>query len=685
MNKINLALITNTLIALSLSVSPVQANADDLFDLPFAELLKLEVTSVASLFEESELYVGSSVSKVTEAQWRRSGAEKTFDAIDRLPGIYVSEYFHGMMIPSFRGLADSNQYNSFLVMLDGMPVNNYSSASAAYGLPNFALGNLESIELIRGPGSALYGANAFNGVAALNTWRSDRDEIQLFGELGSFGYYNTTGRLRYSFTDGVSLTSALSVSGVDDEEIESNYTPSLGSPQVEAQVSGEYSNISSSHKLAINNFELGLYYSRNDVKDSFGAGDSIGFPNGNHTDGIAVMKALKMSYSAEVAAGWNADWSLFYTEDQFNGSFGIASPGGPPQVINGIPTFDWDSKDTHIGFSSVLKKALGEGRTQVVLGYNFDYLDVEEFSVAVTGTGDAVESDPREVHGFMAQLEQRFFDDKMQVIVGGRFDRYSDFGDTTTPRMAIIFHPVENSALKLLYGNAYRAPSLNEQVDNGIVIGGGEQLSAEQIDTYELVWIQQGENWRYSLSAYESKIRGSISIGVDFDFDTNPPGLTLQYANNLDATARGLEFEGSIQWGDWSLAGNVSTSETEMESEDLNGIDSFPAYPNLMANVQLGYRFSDSLRFTFSQQYYNDRLTVSATNVTPNYINEALPSWNRTDINVQWFPNDDQHYELYFTMLDVFDNADKQSALNLVEVGRGTPGRKVTAGVKLAF
>jgi hypothetical protein len=52
---------------------------------------------------------------------------------------------------------------------------------------------------------------------------------------------------------------------------------------------------------------------------------------------------------------------------------------------------------------------------------------------------------------------------------------------------------------------------------------------------------------------------------------------------------------------------------------------------------------------------------------------------------VQWYPSSDKRYEMYFTMLDVFDNADKQSALNLVEVGRGTPGRKVTAGVKVTF
>ena len=89
------------------------SRADNFFDLSLAELMEVEV---ASHFYEDELTVGSSVSKITEAQWRSQGAEKTFDALVHLPGIYVSEYFHGQMVPSFRGFAGSDQYNSFLLL-----------------------------------------------------------------------------------------------------------------------------------------------------------------------------------------------------------------------------------------------------------------------------------------------------------------------------------------------------------------------------------------------------------------------------------------------------------------------------------------------------------------------------------------------------------------------------------------
>ena len=150
-----LSICASAVLGLCLGADALHAQ-ETFFDLSLAELMEIEI---ASRFMEDELTVGSTVSKVTEAQWRSQGAEKTFDALEHLPGIYISEYFHGQQIPTFRGFAASEQYNSFLLLLDGMPLNNYSSAAGTYGTPNYALGNLQTIEVIRGPGSAIYGAD----------------------------------------------------------------------------------------------------------------------------------------------------------------------------------------------------------------------------------------------------------------------------------------------------------------------------------------------------------------------------------------------------------------------------------------------------------------------------------------------------------------------------------------------
>ena len=227
-----------------LLVAPAFAEGD-LFELSLESLSQIKV---ASGFKESEQYVGSSVSTITEQEWRAQGAEKTFDAIEHFPGIYLSEHFHGMVVPSFRGQTSPTQYNSFLVLLDGMPLNNYSSASATYGTPNFALGNLERIEVIRGPGSALYGADAFNGVVSLNSWSSDKDIIEINSEVGQYGYGKVDARARYSLSDDIAVTSILSYQTVDDLEIEDNFHPAPGAPQVNSEISGGYENITTTQK-----------------------------------------------------------------------------------------------------------------------------------------------------------------------------------------------------------------------------------------------------------------------------------------------------------------------------------------------------------------------------------------------------------------------------------------------------
>ena len=278
----------SAILGLCLGAAALHAE-ESFFDLSLAELMEIEI---ASFFMEDELTVGSTVSKVTEAQWRSQGAEKTFDALEHLPGIYISEYFHGQQVPSFRGFAASEQYNSFLLLLDGIPMNNYSSAAGTYGAPNYALGNLESIEVIRGPGSSIYGADAFNGVVSLNTWSSDIDQVEAWAEAGDFGYLQGNARLRHSWGDDVVLTSVLSASGTENEHIPASFHSSETSALVDAEITGEYENLTTTHKLAIQNFEFALYYSEHETADSFGSGEVAPFfPNGNHTDGAAKMMA----------------------------------------------------------------------------------------------------------------------------------------------------------------------------------------------------------------------------------------------------------------------------------------------------------------------------------------------------------------------------------------------------------
>jgi iron complex outermembrane receptor protein len=644
---------------------------DDFYSLSLEDLTSI---SVASLFVEDEQYVGSSVSLITEQQWQRQGAEKTFDAIEKVPGVYLSEHVNGMVSPTFRGNTGPNQYNSFLVLLDGIPLNNYSSASPHFGTPNFALGNLQRIEVIRGPGSALYGADAFNGVVSLNSWDSDQDQIELRTELGQYGYQHVTGRLRQGLADNVSITSALSYSTVDDLEIDDDFTS--GSNLVEAEVAGDYANITTSHKLQINDFEAAVYYSEHDVDDSYGSGESPFLPNGHHSDGQAKMKALKLSHQLSLDDNWQLESMAYYLEDELFGSFGLVNVGSPPA----FPTFDWDSEDNRAGLKLNLKKPLGDDQRQMVFGINYDYMETEKLAAGFVGSPPGTEDENRDLTGAMGQLEQRFMDGQLQLIIGGRFDHYSDFGDNFSPRVAAIYHPFNRSALKFLYGEAFRAPAINEQADNSIVRGGGSGLNPEQVNTYELIWMQSADSWSYSINAYMSEVSDVINITL-----LPENGFVLAYANNQETESYGAELESSYQIKRWQFTGNIAYNQAK-QTVPIALSDYSPAYPDVIANLGVQYTSSNHTIIAVNHIYQNGRASPSDPLATPSFSNRGLPSFARTDLHVSLSPEGQARpYEIFINVHDMFDRQSIKSAMNLIENGTATAGRRINIGFNISF
>jgi|GEM_PF-1553076 len=666
------------LCCLGLSSASLQAE-DSFFDLSLTELMEVEV---ASLFVEDELTVGSTVSKVTEAQWRNQGAEKTMDALAHLPGIYISEHLHGQKVPSFRGFTGEEQYNSYLLLLDGIPLNSYSSAAGTYGTPNYALGNLQNIEVIRGPGSSIYGADAFNGVVALNTWSSDENRQEAWIEGGSHGYQQLTARFRQSLGEAANLTSIISASTTHDEEVPHPFHPTPGAPLTEAEISGAYENLTTTHKLAIKDLELAFYYSKHEADDAIGTGEVAGaLPNGHHTDGSAEMVAGKLSHAFTFENGVELASSLYHVQSKLLGALGQGTNVGAPPVP---PSLNWDSKDTRTGANIMAKRPLNDSGLRMLLGYSYDELEVEYLDISVTGSqAPLVASDHRRtVHGLMGQLEQRLLDEKVQLIAGARYDDYSDFGGHTSPRLAAIYHPTPQSALKLLYGNAYRAPSVNEQSNNGIVKGGGPSLSPEVVDTYELVWIHAGRAWRYRLSTYQSEVKDSISIDLSTD-----PTFVLEYQNNVAAQSAGVEVEAIYQASSWQLYGNAAWNKSKQTEPSVNP-NAYTAYPDVALNAGGTYHLNRNVALSLHNLVYDGFRSINrGPAIAPSYVDQGeLSTFWRTDLHVSWRPTMRQaDCELYLTILDLFDRQDVAASMNALEYSSEMPGRKLWLGARLAF
>src|SRR3990167_9441370 len=153
--------------------------ADDLLDLSMEELLEVKITS-STLHDESLKTVPSSMTVFTRADIRRLGLQNLNQLINLVPGYQGSRGDESSLsFPvSSRGRRVGTSGREVLVLVDGQRLNNDWTGGAGQQTSLIPIENVDRVELIRGPGSALYGSNAMMGVINIIT----RSERELAGE-----------------------------------------------------------------------------------------------------------------------------------------------------------------------------------------------------------------------------------------------------------------------------------------------------------------------------------------------------------------------------------------------------------------------------------------------------------------------------------------------------------------------
>ncbi len=161
------------------------AEGEDLFDLPLEHLMNIEITS-ASKKPENAKDVPSAIFVITQDDIRRSGATTIPEVLRLAPGVHVARMDSSKWVIASRGF--SNQYsNKLLVMIDGRTVYTPNFSGVFWDVQDTLLEDVERIEVIRGPGGAIWGANAVNGVINIIT-RHSKDTQGTYASAG-YGSY----------------------------------------------------------------------------------------------------------------------------------------------------------------------------------------------------------------------------------------------------------------------------------------------------------------------------------------------------------------------------------------------------------------------------------------------------------------------------------------------------------------
>jgi iron complex outermembrane receptor protein len=180
--------------ALFAPVAALAAPARDLAELSLEELSDIEVTSV-SRREEPLADAAAAVAVVTSEDLRRSGATSVPEAMRLVPGLHVAQLNSNVWAVSARGFSNSLSAK-LLVLSDTRSIYTPFFSGVFWDVQDFLLEDVDRIEVIRGPGGALWGANAVNGVINITT-RSAKETQGAYFEGGGGNVERGFGAVRY--------------------------------------------------------------------------------------------------------------------------------------------------------------------------------------------------------------------------------------------------------------------------------------------------------------------------------------------------------------------------------------------------------------------------------------------------------------------------------------------------------
>lgn len=516
-------------------------------------ILLQQIPSVygASKYEQKVTEAPSSVTIITSDEIKKYGYRTLADILRSVRSFYVT-YDRNYNYFGVRGFARPGDYNTkVLLLIDGHRLNDNVYDQAPIGT-HFILDVdlIDRVEIIRGPTSSLYGSNAFFGVINVITKRGrDLKGIEISGSAGSLETY--TGRGSYGNRFSSNVETILSGTIFDSAGQKDLFFKEFDDPSTN---NGIAENCDNDHfyslfaKQSLYDFVLeGGYVSRN-KKIPTASYETVFDDPRTHTVDRQGFLDLKYEHIFNNQLGVMA--RVFYDQYYYKGDYAYnwAASGEPPDVIINK---DY-AKGEWWGAEVQLRKRLFE-RHDVILGAEYqDNLRQNQGNYDV----EVYLDDKRHSQRWGLYIQDEFrIHDKLTLSAGVRYDHYQTFGDTTNPRIGLIYHPLEKTYLKLLYGTAFRAPNAYESyyMDFGFTKANPD-LKPEKIHTYELVLEQYiGNHLRATVDGFYYRIHDLINQQRDPD-----DGL-LVFRNIDEVEAKGVELELEGKWSN-GLEGRISYS-----------------------------------------------------------------------------------------------------------------------------
>ena len=566
--------------------------SQELDDQAFSELLSLDISdltnlvvSVASKRDEKIGEAPSVISMVTAKEIKAFGAKNLKDVLARVTSIQgFGSHFYPHVV-SMRGQTLKHSNNEILFLVNGRPFRTSWNGGTNYPLLlSFPVDMVESLEIIRGPGSVLYGSGAFSGVININTKKSKAlTDSQIALKYGSF---NTRGVVAAAGTQtaAVEVVAGINVSRTDGWRFSA-----IDEQNVNDSVDMAEDNTGAIAVLNSGGFTITTVYTESDV-DHMGAG--VRWPTSSQQVSHALVD---LAYQHDLSSMWNVSYNLTYNH------------------------FDIDASDSGKRYSRDL---LFEPMLQGALS---DTLDVLIGGVYENQNGSVAENggDYDSNHSsFYSQLDYRPWE-RIKFTAGFQRNKVKGMDADVSPRLGMVADLGKGWGGKLLYGKAFRSAYGTEKFVNGPRIFGTPKLLPETIATWDAQLFYQTPHLYIATTYFHSQIEdliGRIPNG----------GGTFTFANSGKANFEGLELEGCYNVDEhWALHG----SATYQQSDDNSNVDDVSLSPNVMAKLGLSYQTNSGHSFAAFNSYFGEPADISQHNPGVAQVNPKAEAYNLLTLN----------------------------------------------------
>ncbi len=464
----------------------------------------------------SNKFVAGAITTIEQAQIEASGAISLTELLRTVPSVNISQSgpMGTLTEIRFRG----SESNHVLVMLDGVEINDLGQGGLI-DLSHLMLANIERIEILRGPQSALWGSSAIAGVISITSVGADTSSPQ-----------NNRGRINLSYGNKNTSQFQAGFSGQYDKwqySLSATHLNTSGENIArEGNEDDGYNNTTAYGKLAYRFSKHNQISSNMRYVDYTSDFDSTDFTTGlisdadNHSDGEQLSLGLVWDFSIPDSI-WSQQLSYQYSEQEnknYSSEAFTGSTKGEKQRIVYNHNFKLIRGHINIGAEGV---------------------DERFEQAGPIGFGDPNQSQKNQSVSFIADTHQSL-SDAFSFTGSYRFDNNDEFDNADSFRLGLNYLVSEELRAFVSYGEAIKNPTFTERF--GFFPGtflGNPDLKPESSQSFELGVQAQWQDYDISVSWYQAKLEDEI---LGFVFDSSSGLFTAQNSTG-ESERDGLEFE----------------------------------------------------------------------------------------------------------------------------------------------